>query len=101
MFFPLSVRFNTKIPPVYYWHYEFISLQQICMTSYIFQKISQPHYPRGLHCYTLVVPNFTDYLIKAIVEAMARFFMIQTIYAKDAKEGYSQRGMNSQYLKSS
>lgn len=54
-----------------------------------------------LPSYTLVAPNFTVYPIKAIVEAMARFFMIHTIYAKDAKEGYSQQGMNSQFLKSS
>lgn len=101
MFFPLSVPFNTKLPPVYYWHYDFTFPQQICMTSYIFQQISQPHFPRGFPCNTLVVPNFTVYPIKAIVEAMARFFMIHTIYAKDAKEGYSQQGMNSQYLKSS
>lgn len=71
------------------------------MPSYIFQQISQSHCPRGFHFYTLVVPNFTVYPMKAIVEAMARFFMIHTIYAKDAKEGYSQKGMNSQFLKSS
>lgn len=26
MFFPLTVPFNTKIPPIYYWHYDFTFL---------------------------------------------------------------------------